>query len=104
MKFAHSLTTPVSCRLTRLNVRSSVVIVVAVVAAYPEALCSRSVTSLLCYCVVCEVTQPRWNCGFPFLDYHWARPGRYEAVNKLEGLLDSRMPFNYRAASGSDRI
>jgi len=31
-------------------------------------------------------------------------PGRYEAVNKLEGSLDSRKPPNYRAASGSDRI
>ena len=26
--------------------------------------------------VVRKVTQPYWNCGFPFLDYHWARPGR----------------------------
>ena len=26
--------------------------------------------------------------------------GRYEAVNKLEGSLDLRMPPNYRAASG----
>ena len=29
--------------------------------------------------VVCEVTQPRWDCGFPSLDYHWARPGRYRS-------------------------
>jgi len=27
-------------------------------------------------------------------------PGRYEAVKKLEGSLDSRMPPNYRTVSG----
>jgi len=46
MKFAHSLTMPVAagsaaqCPIPRY---------VMIVAAYPEALCSRSVTSLLCY-------------------------------------------------------
>src|SRR5437867_11086075 len=36
--------------------------------------------------VVCEVTQPRWNCGFPFLDYHWARPGRYHHPSRAARL------------------